>query len=223
MLSSMWFSALASLAIAVLGEDPKRGAPKFADLNTGGDDNSGFAPNEKGFGGEEPLVAPKENALLGAAADDPKAKGLAVDEVDGASNEKVEEGGVGFRFTGAPNPDPKRGATGEGCAFTSLEKLPNIWLLELFTPKAGVLNAPVNVGRVDDPNTEVVIVPYEEAEPVIAPKPVGALLPKAKGGGVIVVVGVGAERAVVAGDKPKRDGGDAADPPGNAGVEELMP
>jgi hypothetical protein len=219
----MWFSALASLAIAVLGEDPKRGAPKFADLNTGGDDNSGFAPNEKGFGGEVPLVAPKENALLGAAADDPNAKGLAVDEVDGASNEKVEEGGVGFRFTGAPNPDPKRGATGEGCAFTSLEKLPNIWLLELFTLKAGVLNAPVNVGRVDDPNTEVVIVPNEEAEPVIAPKPVGALLPKAKGEGVIVVVGVGAERAVVAGDKPKRDGGDAADPPGNAGVEELMP
>jgi len=168
----MWFSAFASLATAQLGEDPK-GDPKFADPNTGVDEDSGFAPKEKGFAAEEPLATPKENPLLGAAPKDPNAKVLVVEEVDGAPNEKVEEGGLGPRFAEAPNPDPKREGTGEGWAATSSEKPPKAWLLVPCTAMAGVLDAPVDVGRVVkllDPNAELVVVPNTELGPLNASK-----------------------------------------------------
>ncbi len=172
MLSSMWFSAFASLATAQLGEDPK-GDPKFADPNTGVDEDSDFAPKEKGFAAEEPLATPKENPLLGAAPKDPNAKVLVVEEVDGAPNEKVEEGGLGPRFAEAPNPDPKREGTGEGWAATPSEKPPKAWLMVPCTAMAGVLDAPVDVGRVVkllDPNAELVVVPNTEIGPLNASK-----------------------------------------------------
>jgi hypothetical protein len=220
----MWFSAFASLATAQLGEDPK-GDPKFADPNTGVDEDSGFAPKEKGFAAEEPLATPKENPLLGAAPKDPNAKVLVVEEVDGAPNEKVEEGGLGPRFAEAPNPDPKREGTGEGWAATSSEKPPKAWLLVPCTAMAGVLDAPVDVGRVVkllDPNAELVVVPNTEIGPLNASKWFG-VLPEARGEGAIVVLVAGFERAVVGTAKPKGKGAGAAEPTVNTEAEELMP
>jgi hypothetical protein len=220
----MWFSAFASLATAQLGEDPK-GDPKFADPNTGVDEDSGFAPKEKGFAAEEPLATPKENPLLGAAPKDPNAKVLVVEEVDGAPNEKVEEGGLGPRFAEAPNPDPKREDKGEGWAATSSEKPPKAWLLVPCTAMAGVLDAPVDVGRVVkllDPNAELVVVPNTELGPLNASKWFG-VLPEARGEGPIVVLVAGFERAVVGTAKPKGKGAGAAKPTVNTEAEELMP
>ncbi len=224
MLSSIWFSAFASLATAQLGEDPK-GDPKFADANTGVDEDSDFAPKEKGFAAEEPLATPKENPLLGAAPKDPNAKVLVVEEVDGAPNEKVEKGGLGPRFAEAPNPDPKREGTGEGWAATPSEKPPKAWLLVPCTAMAGVLDAPVDVGRVVkllDPNAELVVVPNTEIGPLNASKWFG-VLPEARGEGAIVVLVAGFERAVVGTAKPKGKGAGAAKPTVNTEAEELMP